>query len=70
MSHIVKPLPRLPWPFVALDLIDNPDISLQLLAVSPPGTSPASAIPLELAMQRSRDLLPQVGAWRHGGINE
>jgi hypothetical protein len=70
MSRIVKSFAELSWPVVALDPIHNRDVSLQVLALSPPGTSPGWATPLELAMQRSRDLLAQVGAWHHGGINE
>jgi hypothetical protein len=69
MSHIVKSFAELSWPVAALDAIHN-HVSLQLLALSPPGTSPRWATSLELAMQRSRDLLAQVGAWHHGGINE
>ena len=70
MSHIVKSFAELSWQVVALDTIDNRDVSLQLLASSLPGTSPGTATPLEQAMQRGRDLLAQIGAWHHGGINE
>jgi hypothetical protein len=70
MSHILKSFAELSWPLVALGPIDNRDVSLPLLALSPPGTSPGWANPLELAMQGSRELLAQVGAWHHGGINE
>jgi hypothetical protein len=69
MSRIVKSFAELSWPVAALDPIHK-HVSLQLLALSPPGTAPGWATPLELAMQRSRDLVAQVGAWRHGGINE
>ena len=70
MSHILKSFAELSWEVIALNTINNRDVSLQLLALSPPGTSPRWATPLELAMHRSRDLLAQVGAWHHGGINE
>jgi len=70
MSHSVKSFTGLSWPVLALDTIDNRDVSLQLLALSPPGASGGTATALEPAMQRSRDLPAQLGAWHHGGINE
>ncbi|MGD0259792.1 MAG: hypothetical protein ABSD29_08185 [Verrucomicrobiota bacterium] len=70
VPDIVKSFAELSWQVVALDTIDNRDVSLQLLTASPPGTSSGTATPLEQAMQRSRDLLAQLGPWHHGGINE
>jgi hypothetical protein len=70
MSPVLKSFAELSWPVVALDPIHNREVSLQLLALSPPATSPGLATPLELAVQRSRDLLARVGAWHHGGLNE
>jgi hypothetical protein len=70
MSHIVKSFAELSWQVVALDTIDNPDVSLRLLASSPPRTSPDTATSLVQAMPRRRDLRAQIGAWHHGGINE
>jgi hypothetical protein len=69
MSHIVKSFAELSWPVVALDPIHD-HVSLQLLALGPPGTSPGTVIPIVQAIQRSRDLLAQDGAWHHGGLNE
>ena len=70
VSDTVKSFAELSWQVVALDTIDNRDVSLQLLASSPPGTSTGTVTPLEQAMQYSPDLLAQIGAWHHGGINE
>jgi hypothetical protein len=70
MSHIVKSFAESSWRVVALDTTDNQDVLLQLVASSPVGTSPGTVTPLEPAMQRGSDLLEQIGAWHHGGINE
>jgi len=70
MSRIVKSFAELSWRVVALDPIDDRDVSLPLLIVSPPGTSAGTATPLEQAMPRSRFLFEQGDAWQHGGMNE
>jgi hypothetical protein len=70
MSRLLKSFPQLPLKLLAFDTIDNRDVPLELLGLSLPGTSRGRAIPLEQAMQRSRDLLARVEGWHHGGINE
>jgi hypothetical protein len=70
VPEVVKSFAELSWPVVAFDTIDNRDISLRLLVLSPPGTSGGTATPLERTTQHTRDLLAEIGGWHHGGINE
>jgi hypothetical protein len=70
MSRLLKPFAELPLKLVAFDTIDNRDVSLQLLASSPPGTSASTATPLEQTMQRRGAPFVEIDGWRHGGLNE
>jgi hypothetical protein len=70
MSRLLKPFVGLPLKLVAFDTIDNRDVSLQLLASNPPGTSASTATPLEQSMQRRRSPFAEIDGWHHGGLNE
>jgi hypothetical protein len=70
MSRLLKPFAELPLKLLALDTIDSRDVSLQLLALSPPGTSASAATPLEQFIQRRLSPFAEIDGWRHGGLNE
>jgi hypothetical protein len=70
MSRLLKSFPELPLKLLAFDTIDKRDVSLELLALSLPGTSSGTATPLEQPMQRRRDPVAQNEGWHHGGLNE
>ena len=70
MSRLLKPFAELPLKLVAFDTSDNRDVSLQLLALSPPGTSAGTATPLEQSIQRRRAPFAEIDGWHHGGLNE
>jgi hypothetical protein len=70
MSRLLKPFAELPLKLAAFDTIDRRDVSLQLLASIPPGTSASTAIPLDQAMQRRPSPFAETDGWHHGGLNE
>jgi hypothetical protein len=70
MSRLLKPFAELPLKLLALDTIDNRDVSLQLLAAILPGTSASTVTPLEQAIQLRRSPFAEIESWLHGGLNE
>ena len=70
MSRLLKPSAELPLKLLAFDTIDHRDVSLQLLASIPPGTSASTATPLVQSTQRRRAPFAEIDGWHHGGINE
>jgi hypothetical protein len=70
MSRSLKSFADLSLKVIAVDTIDNRDVSLQFQASSPQATSPAATTPLEQLTERRRDLLADTNRWHHGGINE
>ena len=70
MSRLLKPFAELPLKLLTFDTVDKREVSLQLLASSPPGTSASTATPLEQAMQPRRAPFAEIAGWLHGGLNE
>jgi hypothetical protein len=70
MAHLLIPFAQLPRQVVALGTIANRGVSLPLLASSPQATSTGTTIALPQPVAHRRDPRAEIGAWRHGGINE
>ena len=70
MSHTVRSFAELSLKVVAVRSAHNSDFEFEFPPSVPQTTPCALTIPLEQPGQRRRDLLPQIGAWRHGGIND
>jgi hypothetical protein len=70
MSRLLNPFAELPLKLLAFDTIDNRNVSLQLPAVSPPGTSASTATPLEPDTQPRLPPFTEFAGWHHGGLNE
>lgn len=70
MSRLLKPFDELSLKVIAVDNIDNRDVSLQFQTSNLQARSPAATTPLEQPMERRRDPLADTNRWHHGGINE
>ena len=70
MPRLLKPFAESPLKLLAFDTIYNRGVSLQLLPLSPPGTSASTAILLEEARQRRVSSIAEIESWHHGGLNE
>jgi len=70
MAPLLIPFAELPRQVVARGTIDNRGVSLPLLASSPQASSTSRTIALQQPVAHRRDPRAEIGAWRHGGINE
>jgi hypothetical protein len=70
MSRLIKPFTEMSLKLVALDTINDRNISLQFPASMPQATFPGATTSLEQPLERPRARFAYIGGWHHGGINE
>jgi hypothetical protein len=70
MSRLLKSFDDLSLKVVAVRTADDSVFGFEFPASGPQSTPSALTIPLEQPAKRHHDLVPEIHAWRHGGLNE